>query len=44
MVESGGRTWSLITLSDERQYRGNVGYEDDPTRLYRYDSVVLIGD
>ncbi|HWA38564.1 MAG TPA: HNH endonuclease signature motif containing protein [Burkholderiales bacterium] len=35
------RAWSLIVLpSEERQYKGNVGYEDDPAAVYRYDSNV----
>lgn len=35
------RSWAFIVLpADERQYRGNVGYEDDPRRVYRYDSNV----
>jgi putative restriction endonuclease len=35
-----GRAWSIITLGDERQYAGNPGYDDDPRRVYRYDSDV----
>lgn len=35
------KAWLLVTLPDEeRTYRGNTGYDDDPTRLYRYDSNV----
>jgi hypothetical protein len=33
-------TWLLLTFGDSRQYAGNLGYEDDPTRVYRYDSFV----
>lgn len=34
------RAWSLITVGEDRQYAGNRGYDDDPRRLYRYDSQV----
>lgn len=34
------KTWLLLTFGDERQYAGNRGYEDDPSRAYRYDSFV----
>ena len=35
------RAWSLITLaSDERQYGGNLGHDDEAEILYRYDSHV----
>lgn len=35
------RTWSLISLPVEaRQYRGNIGYDDDARAVYRYDSSV----
>jgi len=34
------RAWSLIALGDDRQYGGNIGYRDDPQRIYRYDSNV----
>lgn len=34
------RAWVLLTLGDDRQYAGNLGYEDDPTAVYRYDSLV----
>lgn len=34
------RTWLLLTFGDDRQYAGNRGYEDDPSRVYRYDSFV----
>jgi hypothetical protein len=32
--------WVLLTYGDDRGWGGNSGYEDDPTRLYRYDSFV----
>jgi putative restriction endonuclease len=35
-----GRAWTLISISEGRQYGGNLGYEDDPSRVYRYDSSV----
>jgi putative restriction endonuclease len=34
------RTWSFLTIEGARQYGGNVGYLDDPAKLYRYDSDV----
>jgi len=35
------KTWLLITLeSSERQYGGNLGYEDALRSMYRYDSFV----
>jgi hypothetical protein len=33
-------TWLLSAFGDERAYAGNLGYKDDPTRIYRYDSKV----
>lgn len=32
--------WMLLTIGDDRTYRGNSGYDDDPTSVYRYDSSV----
>jgi putative restriction endonuclease len=32
--------WMLLTLGDDRVYRGNSGYDDHPRSLYRYDSSV----
>lgn len=33
--------WLVMALPpEERTYRGNVGYEDDVTKLYRFDSKV----
>jgi putative restriction endonuclease len=34
------RAWSFLTIEGTKQYGGNVGYADDPTRVYRYDSDV----
>jgi ribosomal protein L37AE/L43A len=34
------RAWSLIATGKDRQYGGNQGYDDDPSRVYRYDSDV----
>lgn len=35
------KAWLLVTVPDgERSYQGNTGYDDDQTRLYRYDSNV----
>ncbi|MGF6965728.1 putative restriction endonuclease [Paraburkholderia sp. WC7.3g] len=34
------RAWSFLTIDGVRQYGGNVGYEDDPAKVYRYDSDV----
>lgn len=40
-MRRSARTWSLIALTAElRQYGGNVGYEDDLTKTYRYDAAV----
>lgn len=36
----GRRAWLLLAFGDERQYAGNLGYDDDPSRVYRYDSFV----
>jgi hypothetical protein len=32
--------WVLLTFGDDRGWGGNSGYNDDPTRVYRYDSFV----
>ncbi len=40
MAKQVRRVWSLLTLADERQYGGNVGYDDTPASVYRYDSAV----
>lgn len=32
--------WALISISEGRQYAGNLGYQDDPKQIYRYDSLV----
>ncbi len=34
------RVWLLLSFGDDRQYAGNLGYADEPRRLYRYDSFV----
>lgn len=34
------RAWSLLTIDGARQYGGNTGYADDPSKVYRYDSDV----
>ena len=34
------RAWTLISIIEGRQYGGNPGYQDDPTRVYRYDSLI----
>lgn len=34
------RAWAAIALGDDRQYGGNAGYSDEPSRFYRYDSSV----
>lgn len=34
------RAWTLISISEGRQYGGNLGYEENPTKTYRYDSSV----
>lgn len=36
----GGRAWLLLSYGEARTYGGNLGYEDDPRRVYRYDSFV----
>jgi hypothetical protein len=36
----GARAWSLISIASGAQHAGNHGYEDDPGRVYRYDSYV----
>ncbi len=40
MESADVRVWMFLTLGDERTYRGNAGYEDDPRSVYRYDSSV----
>lgn len=34
------RAWLLLSYGEARTYGGNLGYEDDPRRIYRYDSFV----
>lgn len=40
MAMNGPRAWSLLSIAGTRQYGGNTGYDDDPARVYRYDSGV----
>lgn len=35
-----GRAWLVLSLGDEREYAGNVGYADELETVYRYDSFV----
>ncbi len=37
---NGPKAWSLLSIEGTRQYGGNTGYDDDPSRVYRYDSGV----
>lgn len=39
-AELDRRVWLVLTFGSDRSYGGNLGYEDDPRRLYRYDSDV----
>ena len=34
------RAWALISISEGREYGGNLGYEEVPESVYRYDSNV----
>ena len=34
------RAWALISISEGREYGGNLGYEEAPDSVYRYDSSV----
>ena len=34
------RAWALISISERRAYGGNLGYDDAPKSVYRYDSSV----
>ena len=36
---TNARVWRVLSF-EERQYAGNRGYADDPSRLYTYDSFV----
>src|SRR5690606_35332214 len=36
----GRRGWSFLVIAGRRQYAGNAGYNDDPEKLYRFDSAV----
>jgi hypothetical protein len=35
-----GRAWLVLSLGAEREYAGNVGYDDELDTVYRYDSFV----
>lgn len=34
------RCWLVLTFGDDRSHAGNLGYQDNPSTLYRYDSDV----
>ena len=34
------RAWSFLAIQGPREYQGNVGYADDPSTTYHYDSNV----
>src|SRR5712672_2804159 len=34
------QAWLVLSFGEQRQHGGNVGYRDDPERVYRYDSFV----
>jgi hypothetical protein len=34
------QAWLVLSFGEERQHGGNIGYRDDPERVYRYDSFV----
>jgi len=34
------RAWSFLVVEGTRQYGGNVGYDDSPSEIYRFDSNV----
>lgn len=34
------RAWLVTAFGEDRQYAGNIGYQDDIQRAYRYDSFV----
>lgn len=35
-----GRAWLVLSLGEEREYAGNIGYADELETVYRYDSFV----
>lgn len=39
-VDGNPTAWALTAISGDKQWGGNTGYDDDPKRLYRYDSQV----
>jgi hypothetical protein len=40
MSDQKHQAWLLLTFGEQRQYAGNIGYDDDPQRVYHYDSFV----
>jgi len=34
------KAWTFLALGEGRQFAGNTGYDDLPSRYYRYDSTV----
>lgn len=34
------QSWLLLAAGDDREHGGNDGYDDDPSRTYRWDSTV----
>ncbi len=40
MTDRQQQAWLLLTFGDQRQYAGNTGYDDDPQKVYHYDSFV----
>ncbi|HEX8145018.1 MAG TPA: HNH endonuclease signature motif containing protein [Pyrinomonadaceae bacterium] len=40
MSDHRQQSWLLLTFGDQRQYAGNTGYDDDPQKVYHYDSFV----
>jgi HNH endonuclease len=39
-IISSPPAWLALSFAEQRQYAGNAGYQDDPERIYRYDSYV----
>ena len=40
MSDRKHQAWLLLIFGDQRQYAGNIGYDDDPQSVYHYDSFV----
>jgi hypothetical protein len=40
VYDQAPRCWVLLTFGGDRQYGGNAGYEDSPSKFYKYDSFV----